>query len=153
LVETLGRLGDRAQIEDLLADYAYGVDANDLDLLVDLFTEDCVVEYGRGFGAKGQARLRDMMGGIPTFFAATTHLISNIVVRFDSDDEARVRAVVHAWHRYTDGRPDAIWLGYYADTVVRTETGWRIRTLQMQTTGSIDHHLPASRQIPFPRRT
>lgn len=100
------------------------VDANDLDLVVRLFTEDCVVEYGRGFGADSHAGLRETMSGIPDFFAAN-HLISNIAVQFDTDDAARVRAVVHAWHRYADGRPVATWFGHYADTVVRSATGWR----------------------------
>lgn len=144
-------LADRVAIGELLSDYAFCVDANRMADLLDLFTEDCDVAYGRGFGAQGKAELSRLMAGIPDFFAATSHHISNVVVRFTDDDHADVRAVVYAWHRYVEERPDAIWMGYYADQVLRTPAGWRIRTLRMQTTGSIDHHLPVSHQIPFER--
>jgi 3-phenylpropionate/cinnamic acid dioxygenase small subunit len=148
---TLARLVDRTEISELLFDYAYCVDSNRVEKLLSLFTEDCDVAYGRGFGARGHSELRELMSGIPTYFVATSHHISNITVSFTDADHADVRAVVYAWHRYANGKPDAIWLGYYQDHVVRTTAGWRIRSLEMQTTGSIDHHLAENLQIPFER--
>jgi len=91
------------------------------------------------------------MSGIPDYFAATSHHISNITISFADADHAAVRAVVYAWHRYTDARPDAIWLGYYRDRVARTGDGWRISSLEMQTTGASNHHVPERFQIPFDR--
>ncbi|WP_421671912.1 hypothetical protein [Saccharopolyspora spinosa] len=38
-----------------------------------LFTEDCYVAYGQGFGAEGHAAYREKTGGIGSFSAATSH--------------------------------------------------------------------------------
>jgi 3-phenylpropionate/cinnamic acid dioxygenase small subunit len=147
----IARLEDRTEISDLLFDYAYCVDSNRVGELLGLFTEDCVVAYGSRFGAHGLSELRELMAGIPDYFAATSHHISNITISFTDAHHAAVRAVVYAWHRYVEPRPDAIWLGYYQDRVVRTGDGWRISSLEMQTTGSSNHHLAVNSQIPFER--
>jgi 3-phenylpropionate/cinnamic acid dioxygenase small subunit len=147
----LSRLVDRAAISELLYEYAYCVDSNRVEQLLSLFTEDCDVAYGTKFGARGVSELRQLMSGIPDYFAATSHHISNITITFADADHADVRAAVYAWHRYTEPKPDAVWLGYYRDRVVRTSDGWRISSLEMQTTGSSNHHLPESFQIPFER--
>jgi 3-phenylpropionate/cinnamic acid dioxygenase small subunit len=147
----LSRLVDRTAISELLYDYAYCVDSNRVDQLLGLFVEDCAVAYGTTFGAHGRSELRGLMSGIPDYFAATSHHISNITVSFNGPDHADLRAVVYAWHRYVEPKPDAVWLGYYQDRVLRTDDGWRISSLEMQTTGSSNHHLPVKFQIPFER--
>ena len=58
------RLHDKDQIVDLVHRYSYLVDHKQPDELMELFTEDCVVDYGPGLGppVRGRAAFRGMFG-------------------------------------------------------------------------------------------
>ncbi len=60
----LRRLLDKDQIIDLVHRYSYCVDQRLYDEVVELFTEDCVVDYGPGFAppVRSRAGLRQMFG-------------------------------------------------------------------------------------------
>jgi hypothetical protein len=129
----LRRLVAKDEIADLVRRYSYCVDHRLHDELAGLFTEDCVVDYGPSFGPPVQSRaaFRKMFGHPRTGFAATSHHNANVFVEFDGDDRAAVRTSVYAWHRRWDGTTPELW-GYYHDTVVREEGGWRIATRQLR---------------------
>ena len=74
----------RGQIERLLFDYAFHLDMNHPDELAKLFVDDCVVSYAPGFGAEGLDAYKETLKGIGSFFAATSHHVSNVVVDFVS---------------------------------------------------------------------
>lgn len=141
----LRRVLDRQQLVDLVHAYCRGVDTVDPDLVASLFTDDCVVDYGPGLGtpARGSAELRDRLdGGLPRF-AATSHHVSNIEIVFDDGpDETGDRATgityLMAWHRYDDGRPDAILYARYHDTFVRRGDGWAIATRTLRVAGQTE---------------
>jgi hypothetical protein len=129
------------EIRRLLADYAFHMDMNHPKELADLFVEDCEVIYGPGFGAKGRAEYAKTLEGIGTFFQATSHHVSNIVIDFVSDVEARSRAVLYAWHRYRKERPDGHLWGQYHDVVVRMNGRWLFKRRELLTTGVKDFHV------------
>ena len=120
----IGRLIDKDQIIDLVHQYSYFVDHGLYDDVVELFTEDCIVDYGPGIASPvhSRARLRQMFGHPEGGFAATSHHNANVLVKFDDADRASVRTSVYAWHRRTDGGTPQLW-GYYHDTVVRDPDG------------------------------
>ncbi|MBY8860382.1 nuclear transport factor 2 family protein [Nocardia sp. CA2R105] len=148
----LAELVEQRKIERVLYDYAYFLDMNLPDQLVRLFTEDCYVAYGPDFGATGRDAYRETLDGIGTFFAATSHHVSNVVVTFSDDmTSASVRSVLYAWHRYTkEGKADGYFFGQYHDNFVRDgEHGWRFARRELRASGVVDFHV--KKQIPIGR--
>ncbi len=138
---SLRQLTDAEEIRRLIAEYAFHLDMNHPKELADLFVEDCVVVYGPNFGAEGRAAYLKTLDGIGSFFVATSHHVSNIVVEFRGDEEAAVRSVLYAWHRYRKERPDGILWGQYHDVVVRVDGQWRFKRRELRTTGTKDFHV------------
>lgn len=143
----LGRLLDERAIERLLFDYAYYLDMNMPDEMSGLFVDDCVVSYAPNFGAEGIEAYKKTLDGIGTFFTATSHHVSNVCVDFESDHQAKVRAVVLAIHRYTRERPDGVLYGQYDDIVVKVDEGWKFKVRTLRTTMTTDYHVKASNPI------
>jgi len=132
---SIRRLIDKDQIIDLVHEYSYCVDHRLYDQVVELFTEDCVVDYAPGITpVHSRARLREMFGHPRGGFAATSHHNANVLVTFDGADRALVRTAVYAWHKRSDGITPQLW-GYYHDTVVRLSEGWRIAHRQLRVLG------------------
>jgi len=136
------QLIDKDQIIDLVHRYSYCVDHRLYDEVVELFTEDCVVDYGPGIAmlVRSRSRLRQMFGHPSGGFAATSHHNANVLVTFEDLDHASVRSSVYAWHQRTDGGTPRLW-GYYHDSVVRLPEGWRIARRQLRTLGVEDWNM------------
>jgi SnoaL-like protein len=138
-----------AEIQRVIYEYAFHLDMNHPDELAGLFVDDCEVTYGPDFGAVGIEAYKKTLEGIGTFFEATSHHVSNIVVDFVSEDEARARSVVYAWHRYTRDRPDSHVWGQYHDVMVRVDGQWRFKRRELRSAGTQDFHV--KQQIPLGR--
>jgi len=135
---SIRQLIDKDQIIDLVHEYSYCVDHRRYDEVVELFTEDCVVDYGPGIApVRSRARLREMFGRGGGGFTATSHHNANVLVTFDGADRASVRTAVYAWHQRADGVTPRLW-GYYHDAVVRLPEGWRIAHRQLRVLGVED---------------
>jgi hypothetical protein len=115
--------------------------------MVELFVDDCEVSYAPNFGASGIEAYTKTLDGIGTFFTATSHHVSGIVIDWVSDTEANVRAAVLAIHRYTKERPDGILYGQYHDVVVKQEGDWKFKTRILKTTMTTDYHVKASNPV------
>ena len=60
---SIRQLIDKDRIIDLVHEYSYCVDHRLYDEVVELFTEDCVVDYGPGLApVRSRAGLREMFG-------------------------------------------------------------------------------------------
>ena len=131
------RLLDKDEIIDLVHRYSYLVDHRLYDQLAELFTEDCVVDYGPGIGppVRGRDAFRAMFGEPKPGFLATSHHNANVLVTFESDDRASVLTSVYAWHRAPSGATPRIW-GYYHDVAARTSNGWRLAARRLRVAGS-----------------
>jgi hypothetical protein len=70
-------------------------------------------------------------------------------VDFVSEDEATVRSVLYAWHRYTRDRPDGHVWGQYHDVMVRVDGQWRFKRRELRAAGTRDFHV--KQQIPLGR--
>jgi uncharacterized protein (TIGR02246 family) len=145
----LQQLIDADEIRQLIDDYAYHLDMNHPDELADLFVEDCEVVYGPRFGAEGIEAYKKTLEGIGEFFEATSHHVSNIAVEFTGEDEATVRSVLYAWHRYRKDRPDSHVWGQYHDVMVRVDGQWRFKRRELRAAGTKAFHV--KEQIPLGR--
>jgi SnoaL-like domain len=140
-IAAVERLIAKDEIIDLVHRYSYCVDHRLYDEVVELFIEDCVVDYGPGIPpVRSKARLRRMFGHPDGGFAATSHHNANVLVTFDDLDHATVRTSVYAWHQRTDGGTPCLW-GYYHDSMVRLPAGWRIAGRQLRTLGAEDWNM------------
>jgi SnoaL-like domain len=144
---TLARLLDERAITRIVFDYAYFLDMNMPEEMAALFVDECEVSYAPNFGAVGMEAYKKTLDGIGTFFKATTHHVSNVCVDFVSDDEATVRAVVMAIHRYTKDRPDGTLYGQYHDVVVKQDGQWKFKTRILKTTMATDYHVKTANPI------
>jgi ketosteroid isomerase-like protein len=145
----LQELIDAEEIRRLIYDYAFHLDMNHPDDLAALFVDDCEVVYGPTFGAEGIEAYKKTLEGIGEFFEATSHHVTNIVVDFTREDEAVVRSVLYAWHRYTRDRPDGHVWGQYHDVVVHVDGQWRFKRRELRAAGTKDFHV--NQQIPLGR--
>jgi hypothetical protein len=141
------RLLEEKAIERIVHDYAYYLDMNQPEKMVELFIDDCEVSYAPNFGANGIDAYKQTLDGIGTFFKGTSHHVSGVVIDWVSDAEACVRAVVLAIHRYTKERPDGILYGQYHDVVVKQDGRWQFKTRILKTTMTTDYHVKASNPI------
>jgi ketosteroid isomerase-like protein len=143
LARSLRRLQDKDEIFDLVHRYSYLVDHKRPEELMELFTDDCVVDYGPAFGPprRGRKEFRAMFGSNhdPTderpVFLVSSHHNANVLVSFETDDLANLRTSVYAWHHTTAGGTPRVW-GYYHDVVVRTLEGWKFSTRQLRVAGN-----------------
>jgi 3-phenylpropionate/cinnamic acid dioxygenase small subunit len=140
-IAAIKRLIAKDEIIDLVHCYSYCVDHRLYDEVVELFIEDCVVDYGPGIPpVRSRASLRRMFEHPDSRFAATSHHNANVLVTFEDVDHASVRTSVYAWHQRTDGSTPCLW-GYYHDSMVRLPEGWRIAERQLRTLGAKDWNI------------
>ncbi len=147
------RAHDRLAITRLLHRYCAMLDRMDLDLVPELFTDDCVVVYGpeERMQSRGAANLASSLRRLWRF-ARTSHHLSNVEIDFDGADEAQGRSYVLAWHQQPDGASRTLYAQYH-DRFVRTPAGWRIAERRQYTNGSDvpwDLALAESERLPEP---
>lgn len=133
---------DHRAVCGLLHAYAFHFDRNEPELVAAQFTADAVIDYGPEVEPiRGHEAIAPRIAvGLREVFAATSHHISNEVVRSTGPDAADLVAYVHAWHRYRDGAPDGWLWGQYHCRARRTAEGWRLSTLRLHAAGTLDFH-------------
>ncbi len=132
----LQTLSDRAEITDLLTNYARAIDRRDWDLFRSLFTADARIDYTRVDGIAGNVEeTADFVAQAMTVFEATQHQISNIDIEIDGD-EAQATAMLHNPLKLP-GHPVWVAGGWYHHKLVRTPQGWRSRSADLHWAGDI----------------
>ncbi|WP_210490907.1 nuclear transport factor 2 family protein [Microvirga antarctica] len=143
---------DRILIGEVLSGYCRMLDTMDLNQVGNLFTLDCVVEFGpdERLNARSAQALASNLSRLWRW-RRTSHHLSNVEVAFRSDSEACASSYVIAWHERPDGTTATLY-GTYRDTLVRTVDGWRISTRRQEMNGSDAGFtvgiFPASRAAP-----
>ncbi len=141
------KLTEEKAIERIVHDYAYYLDMNQPDKMAELFVDECEVSYAPNFGASGIEAYKQTLDGIGTFFSATSHHVSGVVIDWVSDTEAHVRAILMAIHRYTRERPDGVLYGQYHDVVVKQDGQWKFKTRVLKTTMTTTYHVKTANPI------
>lgn len=124
----LQQLTDRAEINDLLVRYSEALNAADWDSWAACFTADAHLDYTTAGGVAGS------VGDAVSWLAQTMVAfdlrigrISNVLPTFVSADEARVSSQYSMVMRVAGDTPTYIEAaGWYDDTAVRTDVGWRL---------------------------
>ncbi len=132
-------LRDRAELSDILNNYAAGVDQRDWELFRSCFTEDLEADFtgvlpgnvchGADKWVAAAARLIEPL-------TATQHMITNHSHDIDGN-AAKSRSYVQAQHvqKRADGSEQHYLIGgYYAYDMVRTDQGWKIKKYSMTQT-------------------
>ncbi len=123
----MSEFNDLEAIRRLTYEYAMAVDTMQLDKLVDLFVPEAVFDPGPG----GVPVMNDR-DEIEAFFKATFegsrnlyHLTSNHII--DVDGDSATGTVYYAASGVTADGASFGANGYYGDTYVRTDDGWKFQ--------------------------
>ena len=133
----LQKLVDKDVIVDLVHRYSFYFDHRRFEEVTMIFTEDCVIDYGRGIAPliQGRAELAALLSNADaTGFLGTSHHNANVWITFDGPDRADVATSLYAWHHAPQGPNPRVW-GYYYDKVVRAGDGWLIAYRQLRIGG------------------
>lgn len=132
---TLAELLDRSRIADTLNAYSRGVDRRDIDLLLDLFTEDAAFDYGHGNITRGRTALAGLFRESTGRYTATNHHCSTINYLSLGDGRAETITYVYAFHENTEtDRQLHVW-GNYEDRLVDEGDRWRIEERRVRIAG------------------
>jgi len=147
----------RQSICETLINYCIQVDRNDpAQLVQQVFCEDGCFELGARHAVVGHENLRLMFGKTLAAFSATSHHISNIIIRFAETDRAESTAYIYAWHLLaSNGRRVDLW-GRYQDELRLTPKGWRISRRRLSAAGSDGWEnapFEKSERLPNPQQT
>jgi hypothetical protein len=122
---------DRADLVDLMARFAHGIDRCDWTMYRSVFTDEFDLDYsswrpesiGRWRADDWVARAAGLFPGL----TGTQHALTNLIVEV-SGDSARVRAAGRAEHALADDDGMRVFTlcGWYDDRCRRTPDGWRI---------------------------
>jgi hypothetical protein len=135
-------ISDLLEIEQLLAKYAVGMSRDDVEMVMDVFTDD---GWYSAFGDRYQ------VADFPRLVAAAPKglFMTGIpLVEFDGDEASGTQPlcmVIQTDH--------SMRIGYYSDTYRRTEHGWRLATRSMtfmRKSGSHDSGRPHDPTRPAP---
>lgn len=122
------RIRDHQEIEELLHRYAWAMCDKDWAAWQAVFAPGARVDYSTAGGvvgtpAEAASWLEQTFG---TFDVAVSHA-GNLVVDFDGDDSARLRSLYRMVMRIPGDPPTYMEAcGWYRDTAVRTDQGWRL---------------------------
>jgi 3-phenylpropionate/cinnamic acid dioxygenase small subunit len=137
-------LVDRAQISDLLHDFARALDTRDWEAYAATYAEDGVLELP--WATLGRDELVAFVSGDAGRFHATHHISSNHSIEIDGD-VARSRSYVLAMHVLDPGDQSTQWLGggWYDNEYRRTADGWRLTRVRITPVWDIGARPPSER--------
>ncbi|MEQ8716789.1 MAG: nuclear transport factor 2 family protein [Acidimicrobiales bacterium] len=122
---------DRTRIVETVYRYATGIDLRDWELYRSIFAEQVTMDFSSWNGRPPVTLDADewVADVVPLFegLDATQHTLSQPIVEIDGD-RATCTVYMKAEHFLWNDRGDD-WHslgGYYTDTLVRTDAGWRI---------------------------
>jgi ketosteroid isomerase-like protein len=118
---------DRLAINDLLIAYCTGVDTlNDIDAILDVFTQDAVFDLS-GIGLprlEGHAGIRGFFEGVFRDMTHHAHYLTNFAITAFDGETAAARAYIIGMGRAKDGNEVTVHGRYFFD-VRRTARGWK----------------------------
>ncbi|NDF02375.1 MAG: nuclear transport factor 2 family protein [Actinobacteria bacterium] len=124
---------DRVSIEDLVKKYCLYFDTNQPEKIIELFTEDVLIDYGPEVPPlkSKAAALAMFTGGLDNLFAQTSHHLSNFILDFDSPESAHSTSYVYAWHRYHHKSEIGYLWGHYHHKFTYALGVWKISELKL----------------------
>ena len=121
------RLADERAIADVTIAYCWAIDNHEWDVLrKSVFLSDATANLGSEL--VGVEPIIDRCNGALGRLDTSQHMVSNHQIAIDGDS-ATCRCYFHAQHvrKAAEGGPNYVVAGIYADQLVRTANGWRIK--------------------------
>lgn len=131
----LNELLDRSRIADTLHAYSRGVDRRDIDLLVDLFTQNAGFDYGHGHVTRGREALAGLFKTSTGRYTATNHHCSTIDYLSLSQGRAETITYVYAFHENAETNLQLHVWGNYEDRLIDEGDRWRIDERRVRIAG------------------
>ncbi|MFC2028012.1 nuclear transport factor 2 family protein [Chloroflexota bacterium] len=124
-------ISDRLEIQDLLSRYCTVIDYERYDDLDYVFTQDAIIDYTAFGGIRGEvSEIKRWLAEALGQFPMTQHVVNNFNITIEGD-RAKSRCAFYnpMGLPLPEGKEGLMILffgGYYNDTLVRTNDGWRI---------------------------
>jgi SnoaL-like domain len=137
-----GEIADIVEIEQLLARYAVAMTKLDLDMVRTVFTEDGT------YSAFGDTYTVDEFPALAQAAPRGLFMTGTPLLDFDGDTATGTQPLCFVSQLDHYQR-----VGYWTDTFVRTEGGWRLRTRSMtflRRSGAADSGIPHNPLRPIP---
>jgi uncharacterized protein (TIGR02246 family) len=140
LVARIQRLEDIEAIKQLIARYAMAADRqNNPDLMLQLFTEDGVLDVGSGYGRyQGREVLREFLSGTADIISWSLHFNISPLIEIN-EDGAGAAASWYLWEPANMPDPKtggeiAVWIGgtYTSDVVKEHDGKWRFKEIRLR---------------------
>jgi hypothetical protein len=120
----------RGAIENALARYGWAYDKDELELIGECFTSDAEVEFSTGWQV-GRSAIVEELGRRRAKYrpigAVPWHVITNVFVREQTDEEAQVVSFYTFYVKEPGAAPVLQSIGHYADLFAPEDGTWRIR--------------------------
>ena len=133
---SIEQVADRIALQDVMANYAAGVDERDMERYRAWFADDVeVVDFGPEPVVGADAWVDYVVGALKQF-GPTQHMLSPVYAEIDGDT-AECRTDVQAMHYLADA-PDSqltLW-ATYETRMVRTDAGWKIKRHRLLARGT-----------------
>jgi SnoaL-like domain len=138
--QTLQRLQDRVDINELMARYCRYADQLDAEGMAACFTDDCIVAYVPASMAAPARSKKELLGFLHAYFpssVSSSHYITNVELLFDKPDQVTAHTYMYSWQRFKDypAAADCHRYGRYEFRVARTAEGWRFARLTLLSAG------------------
>lgn len=145
--QELQRGADRVAIQDLMARYAYAVDAKRWELLDEVFVDGAEIDFLANGGVKDDwPAIGGWLATAMSGFTACQHYLTNFVTEVDGHRASSRFYVFTQMVTVQDGSDHIVSDGgYYNAEFVRTPAGWRVSRLSggiVWWSGSVPDHLP-----------
>ncbi|WP_316574302.1 nuclear transport factor 2 family protein [Nocardia canadensis] len=130
----MSRIEDLLEIQQVLARYAVTITKGDTEGMLSVFTPD------GSYSAFGDTYTLDLFPELVAAAPKGLFLTGTPVLEIDGDTAEGTQPLCFIDHSTHDMR-----IGYYTDTLVRTEDGWRIKTRRMtfiRRSGAHDSGIP-----------
>jgi SnoaL-like domain len=138
--QSIRRLQDRVDIEELMARYCRYADLLDAEGMAACFTEDCIVAFVPASAADPARSKKELLGFLNDYFpnsVSSTHYITNVELLFEQPDQVTAHTYMYSWQRFK-GYPataDCHRYGRYEFRLVRTAAGWLFSRLNLLSAG------------------
>ncbi|MFE6921992.1 nuclear transport factor 2 family protein [Nocardia sp. NPDC057663] len=116
----MSRSDDLLEIQQVLARYAVTITQGDIDGVLAVFTPDGT------YSAFGDTYTLDLFPDLVAAAPKGLFLTGTPALEIDGDNATGTQPLCFVDHSTHDLR-----IGYYTDTLVRTDDGWRLRTRRM----------------------
>ncbi|MFD6858661.1 nuclear transport factor 2 family protein [Rhodococcus sp. NPDC060090] len=131
---------DLVELNQLLARYAVNMTKGQVDGVVDVFTPDGT------YSAFGNTFTLDQFPQLVAAAPQGLFLVGTALIELDGDTATGTQPLCFVEHSAHDMR-----IGYYNDTYLRTEAGWRLKTRKMtfiRRSGVHDSGIPHAFEAP-----